>query len=249
MCQRKNGTSARQAVLSLEGYKVFCIENFSLYAINHHPPQSLSLNPKALNLLALGIASATTFAPPVSAVQLQQDFAGVYAPANWTFTSDPALGDGSVDTSGAPASITITGSDNGGSLPFSNVNTDYTIAVGLAGPASFDWSYSSSDCCNFDGFGYLLNGNFTQLAQNSSQGSGFTQFNVLAGDTFGFRVFALDNAGSPGVATISNFSAPVPGPLPLLGVGAAFGYSRRLRRRINLSTGPVSSASGSSDQL
>jgi hypothetical protein len=52
-----------------------------------------------------------------------------------------------------------------------------------------------------------------------------------------------------GNTTISNFSAPVPGPLPLLGVGAAFGYSRRLRRRINLSTGPVSSASGSSDQL
>jgi hypothetical protein len=155
-----------------------------------------------------------------------------------------------VDTSGAPASITITGSDNGGfSGFFGNVNTDYTIAAGLAGPVSFDWSYSSSDCCNYDGFGYLLNGNFTQLAQNDSQGSGSTQFNVLAGDTFGFRVFALDNAGSPGVATISNFSAPVPGPLPLLGVGAAFGYSRCLRRRINLSTGPVSSASGSSDQL
>lgn len=28
---------------------------------------------------------------------------------------------------------------------------------------------------------------------------------------------------------------PVPGPLPLLGVGAAFGYSRRLRRRISTS--------------
>jgi hypothetical protein len=196
------------------------------------------------------LVSAATLASPARAVQFQQDFAGVYAPANWTFASDPALGDGSVDTSGAPASITITGSDNDGSSGFTGtVNTDYTIAAVLAGPVSFHWSYLSTDSDFFDGFGYLLNGSFTQLADNGSQGSGFTQFNVLAGDTFGFRVFAADNCCDPGIATISNFSAPVPGPLPLLGVGAAFGYSRRLRRRINLSTGPVSSASGSSDQL
>ena len=107
----------------------------------------------------------------------------------------------------------------------------------------------SEDAVFYDGFGYLLNGSFTQLADNASQGTGFSQFNVLSGDTFGFLVFTTDNDFGPGNATISNFSAPVPGPLPLLGVGAAFGYSRRLRRRINLATGSVSSASGSSDQL
>ena len=106
---------------------------------------------------------------------------------------------------------------------------------------------SSADFNFYDSLGYLLNGSFTQIADNGSQGSGFSQFNVLAGDTFGFRVFTLDDQFGPGIATISNFSAPVPGPLPLLGVGAAFSYSR-LRRRINLSTGPLSSASGSSDQ-
>jgi len=155
-----------------------------------------------------------------------------------------------VDTSAAPASITITGSDNGSSAGFlGNVNTDYTIAAAASGPVSFDWSYSSTDYGLFDGFGYLLNGSFTELANNSSQGTGFSQFNVLAGDTFGFRVFATDNLIGPGIATISNFSAPVPGPLPLLGVGAAFGYSRRLRRRTTLANGPVSSASASSTPL
>lgn len=221
---------------------------------------SLALLPKAraLSTIALGVASAATLASPAHAVQLQQDFAGAYAPSSWTFTSDPALGDGSVDISAAPTAITVTGSDNGVQLfddefneifPFVNVNTDYTIAAAASGSVSFDWSYSSTDEGFYDGFGYLLNGSFTQLADNASQGTGFSQFNVLSGDTFGFLVFTIDNTVGPGNATISNFSAPVPGPLPLLGVGAAFGYSRRLRRRINLATGSVSSASGSSDQL
>jgi hypothetical protein len=37
-------------------------------------------------------------------------------------------------------------------------------------------------------------------------------------------------------------SAPVPGPLPLLGVGAAFGYSRKLRMRIKSSVNPITSS-------
>ena len=212
---------------------------------------SLALLPKAraLSTIALGVASAATLASPAHAVQLQQDFAGAYAPSSWTFTSDPALGDGSVDISAAPAAITVIGSNNAESTVSLFVNTYYTIAAAASGPVSFDWSYSSTDEDVFDGFGYLLNGSFTKLTDNASQGTGFSQFNVLSGDTFGFLVFTTDNDFGPGNATISNFSAPVPGPLPLLGVGAAFGYSRRLRRRINLATGSVSSASGSSDQL
>ena len=202
---------------------------------------------RALSSIALGDASAATLASPAHAVQLQQDFAGVYAPSNWTFADNG--GDGSVDTAGAPGSITLTGSNQRPDFdPGPSINTDYTTTAFASGPVSFDWSYSSADFNFYDSFGYLLNGSFTQIADNGSQGSGFSQFNVLAGDTFGFRVFTLDDQFGPGIATISNFSAPVPGPLPLLGVGAAFSYSRRLRRRINLSTGPLSSASGSSDQ-
>jgi len=78
---------------------------------------------------------------------------------------------------------------------------------------------------DWDRFGYLLNGSFTQLARNDSQGSGSSQFSVLDGDTFGFRVFTVDNIVGPGVATISNFSAPVPVPLetdalPVVGAAA-----------------------------
>jgi hypothetical protein len=94
----------------------------------------------------------------------------------------------------------------------------------------------------------LLNGSFNFLSTTDGE-TGTTSFAVVAGDSFGFSIDGNDGIFGPGNATISNFSAPVPGPLPLLGVGAAFGYSRRLRRRTSLANGPVSSASGSSDQL
>jgi hypothetical protein len=53
--------------------------------------------------------------------------------------------------------------------------------------------------------------------------------------------------GTTGPGTISSFKVEftsgtpisttiVPGPLPILGAGAAFGFSRRMRRRINTST-------------
>jgi hypothetical protein len=120
---------------------------------------------------------------------------------------------------------------------------------------SFDWSFFSHRVHSPDGFGFLLNGLFTQLADQSSLGSGSSQFNVLAGDVFGFRAFTLDNSVGPGIATISNFSAPIsgpapaPGPLPLLGVGVAFSCCRHLRRRTRIADGRVSTATETTDQL
>jgi hypothetical protein len=50
---------------------------------------------------------------------------------------------------------------------------------------------------------------------------------------------AGDYAGCPGSCRGAVvLPDPVPGPLPLLGVGAAFGYSRRLRKRIKTSKTP-----------
>lgn len=135
------------------------------------------------------------------------------------------------------------------------MNSDFTTIAAATGPVSFDWSFFSHRLHSPDGFGYLLNGSFTQLADQSSLGSGSSQFNVLAGDVFGFRAYTLDNEVGAGTATISNFSAPfsdptpVPGPLPLLGAGAAFSCSRRLRRRISLAHGSVSTATQTNDQV
>lgn len=194
--------------------------------------------------MTAGLASATLglTASPAQAIT----FGGYYAPNNWTQTIQ---GDGSIDTSGAPASITLTNANDGGG----NQNTDFTIAASTAGTVSFDWNFTNNNSYNsfWDPFGYLLNGAFNQLTTDSlfSQ-SGSIAFSVNTGDVFGFRQNSVDSADGTTSTTITNFSAPtsVPGPLPILGVGAAFAYARRLRRRINLAKGPVGTDSVVAEQ-
>ena len=163
-----------------------------------------------------------------------------YAPINWTFTNSNA--DGSVNTGGAPASISLTGGNN-----FSNSSgtTNYTTTAAAAGTVTFNWNYSTADFIAFyDPFGYLLNGSFTQVT-NDVGGvvqNGTSTFNVLAGDSFGFRVYTRDNTSGRASVTISNFSAPgpmappptsVPEPSTVLsllvlgGLGAGLKYLKR----------------------
>lgn len=196
-------------------------------AASSHAVLARLLTPLALAGATMGLA-----ATPAHALTL---FTGPYAPANWTQSIG---GDGSINTGGAPNSITLNGSDNGSSF---SANTDFTISAPLGGTVSFNWSYATNDdSSSYDPFGYLLNGIFNQLTINntSSPQSGSATFNVVAGDVFGFRQWSADSQFGRASTTISNFNvaaqpnAPVPGPLPLLGAGAAFGWSRRLRQRI-----------------
>jgi hypothetical protein len=142
---------------------------------------------------------------PVGLSVLQEGFAAAYAPSSWTFSANE--GDGSIDTSNAPSTIEITGSDsNSGDL----INTDYTIEAPGTGIVSFDWDYQSADSGDYDGFGYVLNGVFVKLADNDTQGTGTEQVSVETGDAFGFRVFTTDDSGGVGQVTISQFAAPGP---------------------------------------
>lgn len=168
---------------------------------------------------ASGASAATVFG-----------FQGPYDPINWTFANSNA--DGSVNTSGAPASISLTGGDNGSGF---SGTTDYTTTAAAAGTVTFDWDYSTNDGPFYDRFGYLLNGSFTQVTNNGGGvvQNGTSTFNVLAGDSFGFRIFTTDNIFGPGSVTISNFSAPIPEPSTVLsllvlgGLGAGLKYLKR----------------------
>ncbi len=184
-----------------------------------------------LTPLALAGATLDFAANPAQAITL---FAGPYAPANWTQSIG---GDGLINTSGAPSSIKLHGSDDGTGAQ----DVDFTITAPADGIVSLDWIYSTADLSAAkDPFGYLVNGNFTILTDpNVAHQPGSSTFSVLQGDVFGFRQRSTDSNFGGASTTISNFNGPtsappssVPGPLPLLGAGAAWGLSRRLRQRI-----------------
>jgi len=118
-------------------------------------PRSLA---KTIAPIALAGATLGLAANPAQALT---QFAGDYAPANWT---QSIQGNGSIYTGGAPASISLSGADDGS---ITDQNTDFTIAAPQAGTVSFDWFYVQDDVdASRDPFGYLLNGVFTRLTNN-----------------------------------------------------------------------------------
>ena len=167
-------------------------------------------------------------------------FSGIYAPSNWT---QLIVEDGSVDTTNAPSSILVIGSNSRGGANGQQGTpgtTDFTIAAPSTGQISVDWAYSTDDNnASYDPFGYILNGNFTKLTDDALKNqSGVASFAVVAGDIFGFSQRSNDSKWGRAQTIISNFPAPTsgpasaPAPLPLFGAAAAFGWSRQLRRRI-----------------
>ena len=198
-------------------------------AAMHHSPHHLLLCLPVGALISVALASAPM---PAAAV----GFSGDYDPTNWTTTLSRSS-DGSVDTSNAPTDITITGPNNLQALSYIN----YTIGAPSSGTVSFDWIYNTIDLPGGDSFGYLINGVRTQLTDDPNTLPTGTAFSVVSGDIFGFYVTSTDGDLGAGIATIYNFSGPgsqsnpgstdVPAPAAVLGVLAAFGWSRKLRRR------------------
>jgi len=145
-------------------------------------------------------------------------FSGGYAPSKWaTFKSSGAgiVNSGSVDASGAPSTITITGSDDPSNpLTGTPVDIDYTITAAASGTWSFNWSYATHDQYNdpqYDLAGVLIGGAFTQLSTNTVNlinQSGTFSVSVTAGTVIGFRISATDNSYGNATFTISGFSAP-----------------------------------------
>ena len=157
-------------------------------------------------------------------------FDGDYAPGNWTATTS---GDGVIDTSGAPGSISMTSNNAGGS----NLNQDFTIALFANGVVMFDWDFSTDDAGFFEGdeaswdpFGYLLNTTFFQLTLDNGgvNQSGSESINVIIGDVFGFRANSDDGLFGAATTVIREFSGPLssgtqstpePSTMILLGTG------------------------------
>jgi|694.fasta_scaffold01730_20 hypothetical protein len=173
-----------------------------------------------------------------------QGFTDSFAPANWSL--DPA--GSNVDSTAAPTSIAITSPDDGSGNPG---DSGFSIPLPAQSYAlSFLWSYSTTDStADLDLFGYKINGSFTPLSDPfgpTKQTGGISLKSFLPSDQFAFTMSSADNLGGSASTTISSFVAalpneipdcpcPVPGPLPILGLGAVFGCSRKLRKRIKTS--------------
>jgi hypothetical protein len=159
-------------------------------------------------------------------------FSGSYDPANFTLTNTNS--NGSVNTSGAPNSIVLTGSDTaaGGAG-----NLKYTVTAAGAGTFGFNWNYTTVDSTFWDPFSVLINGVATQLTNSGgfqNESGTYTQA-VNSGDIIGWQVATLDNTGGAPNVTISNFSAPstaVPEPFTI--IGSLVGGTAALRMRKKL---------------
>lgn len=148
------------------------------------------------------------------APQARASFIGYYDIGN--FTTSNSNSDGSAWTPDGGLTVVIQGGNNGSGVPGT---TDLVINAPAAGTVQFDYIYNSLDAPGFDGAGYLLNGNFTPLADTDGESGTDISFSVNSGDLFGFEVWTADNQGEPGILTVSNFSAPdgaegADGPVP-----------------------------------
>jgi hypothetical protein len=161
-------------------------------------------------------------------------FSGSYNPANFTLTNTNS--NGSVNTSGAPNSIVLTGTQG---LTGGNGTLNYTIAAAGAGTFGFNWSYTTIDSTYWDPFSVLINGVATPLTSGTSSKteSGTYTTSVNLGDIIGLQIFSRDNAGGAPSVTISNFSAPdastsVPKPFTIIGTCIGGAAALRMRKKL-----------------
>jgi hypothetical protein len=127
--------------------------------------------------------------------------------------------DGGANTSGAPTTDRTT--------------TWKLVNTGLPAYVSFKWLFSNGED-NTDIASYLIGTSETILSDVPSViASPIVNLTIASNSSIAFRVRTTDNSGNPASLSITNFDAvPVPAPLPLLGVAVAFGWSRKLRRRL-----------------
>lgn len=187
------------------------------------------------NIFSL-IGISALLGPTAAAAVVFNDFAGPFAPENWTQLKTGFVTNGSVDVSNAPTSIILNGSDDGGSPSEDPSSVDFTIKALYTGIVTFSWVFNTTDIPAFDPFQWFLNDNPLTLSNSDGQ-SGTSIFNVNAGDIFGFRQHSVDSSYGAASTTISNFSfeatdiSAVPEPSGILVLGGLLSAGLTLRNR------------------
>ena len=171
-------------------------------------------------------------------------FSGALAPALWTTTITGPTFSSSIDTSTAPASITLHGGNDAagqgcpdGTLPGFVGGCQISFTIGGNATYSFHWSYASSDISpQYDSFGMLVDGVRTQLVASGGDVLQSGDRSVHANSSFGWYINCTDCTGGASLATISQITAvPEPETTALFGVGLLVLAAKRkaLRRNVN----------------
>jgi len=107
-----------------------------------------------------------------------------------------------------------------------------TFSFGSGIKAFGGYFYKTDFPGNFVGglFTIAFNGGTASFSETSTSATTFYGF--ISDDDLIDALISVANIDFATVGTVIVGTVPVPGPLPLLGVGAAFGWSRRLRRRL-----------------
>ncbi|MCZ2140191.1 MAG: GEVED domain-containing protein, partial [Bacteroidia bacterium] len=181
----------------------------ALVTVNPAPIGTASVSPDTICLGEAAIFSGNV--PTICSGDTVHNFAGYYAPGNWTLTQNNSNG---VVNPVSPTTITISSGTNGSGLPGS---TEVSIPINCAGVVSFNWTYTHADAFGslFDYPQYAINSNPDSLFTNFIQGgsnsqSGIQNLYVNAGDTIHIKIVTIDNDLTPCNMTFTNFSAPKP---------------------------------------
>ncbi|MBK7692632.1 MAG: T9SS type A sorting domain-containing protein [Bacteroidetes bacterium] len=160
--------------------------------------------------ICLGGSTTITGAATTLCAGNVSNFAGIYAPANWTNVN--VNSNGTVNTGGAPANIIMSSGNNFGGLPGT---TNYSIPMTCSGNVTFNWAYNHADAFGsiFDYPRYTINGGLPVVFSGFIVGGGNSQTGaqtiaVNTGDILELQMYTIDNDPIQGFTTISNFSAP-----------------------------------------
>ena len=195
---------------------------------------------KFLGVMTAGLASVFALAPaPAQALVFQFQFDNVVdgppldppivGSGSFSFDGDP--GAGSFALTSLPSYTFSFVFDDGNSFGNANITTPLSEVLVLISQTGNTYDLKFSNINPFGG----------------GSGSGSIDFdNTLSSLSFeppGFRGnLDLYSSGSyfgnySATAPVPSATASVPGPLPIFGVAAAFGFSRKLRKRIKLHRG------------
>jgi len=143
-----------------------------------------------------------------------------------------------------PGGFDLFGADNG----FGNNYTTYTATAATSETLTYNWTYTTNDCCGagWDPGGYVINGVYTALSpyvfgpQGTGDSSGVVTLTVLAGQNYGFYVYSPDSCCGRGDIAVN--ATPLPAALPMFAAGLGLvGWLARRRKQMG-SLGPTYSS-------